>query len=60
MRRYILETIHKVQECIMSKEPSPIEIAVVAAEYTAIDIEPAKLDDLCLALVGGGQCVVTF
>ncbi len=44
----------------MSKELNLVEEAVVTIEPVAIDTEPAKLDDLSLALVGGGNCVVTF
>ncbi len=41
----------------MSEELKFIEESI---EPVAIDTEPAKLDDLSLALVGGGNCVVTF
>ncbi|MEP7157315.1 MAG: hypothetical protein ABI905_16155 [Betaproteobacteria bacterium] len=44
----------------MSKELNLIEEAVVAIEQVVINNEPLKLDDLSLALVGGGECVVTF
>jgi hypothetical protein len=43
----------------MSKELILNEEAVLAVEPT-IEAEPAQLDDLALALVGGGNCVVTF
>ena len=43
----------------MSKELNLVEEAVVAIEV-AVETESAKLDDLSLALVGGGNCVVTF
>ena len=44
----------------MSKELNIIEEAVVTIEQVAVETETAKLDDLSLALVGGGNCVVTF
>ena len=43
----------------MSKELNLVEEAVVTIEV-AVETESAKLDDLSLALVGGGNCVVTF
>ncbi|MEP7157314.1 MAG: hypothetical protein ABI905_16150 [Betaproteobacteria bacterium] len=44
----------------MSKELNLIEEAVVATEQVVINNEPLSLNDLSLALVGGGECVVTF
>jgi len=44
----------------MSKELNLVEETVVALEQAAVQTQPVKLDDLSLALVGGGNCVVTF
>ncbi|MEP7157313.1 MAG: hypothetical protein ABI905_16145 [Betaproteobacteria bacterium] len=44
----------------MSKDLSIVEETIVPAEQFSSNSESIKLDDLSLALVGGGQCVVTF
>jgi hypothetical protein len=43
----------------MSKE-NLLDNEVVIAVEPKVEIETVQLDDLSLALVGGGNCVVTF
>ena len=44
----------------MSKELNLIDTLVTEAPEVAVQSEIAKLSDLSLALVGGGQAVVAF
>ena len=44
----------------MSKEQSILEIAVIDKTEVAVQTEVVELNDLSLALIGGGTMVVQF
>ena len=44
----------------MSKNLKFIEVATIEQEVPAVEQDIVKLDDLSLALIGGGDCVVSF